>query len=145
LWRLYKNVSRSLFEKDKLLFSFLICLKIMDEVQKDQGGLDFLVVRFLMAGATQVELTKPNPTGDDGWLSNKAWLSFLEMSSTFKQFKGFDDDLIKNVDHWAQIYGSAEPHNREKNPWPTKWNSLDILNHTVVVSILRPDKVTQCI
>lgn len=31
-WRLWKNVCRSLFEKDKLLFSWLICLKIMDEV-----------------------------------------------------------------------------------------------------------------
>jgi len=63
-WRLYKNVCRSLFEKDKLLFSWLICLKIMDEVQKDPGGLDYVAVRFLMAGATQVEMTKPNPTGD---------------------------------------------------------------------------------
>jgi len=50
--RLYANVSRSLFEKDKLLFSWLICLKIMDEVQKDTGGLDYVAVRFLMAGAT---------------------------------------------------------------------------------------------
>jgi len=97
-WRLYKNVSRSLFEKDKLLFSWLICLKIMDEVQKEQGGLDFVAVRFLMAGATQVDMTKPNPSGDGGWLSDKAWLSFLEMSKSFPQFAGFDEDFIKNLD-----------------------------------------------
>ena len=93
LWRLYKNVSRSLFEKDKLLFSFLICLKIMDETMKETGGLDFPAVRFLMAGATQVELTRPNPTGEDGWLTNKSWLAFLEMSSKFSQFAGFDTDF----------------------------------------------------
>jgi len=105
-WRLYKNVSRSLFEKDKLLFSWLICLKIMDEVQKETGGLDFAAVRFLMAGATQVEMTKPNPTGDGGWLGDKAWLSFLEMSKGFPQFAGFDDDLCKHIDAWEKIYNS---------------------------------------
>lgn len=46
-------------------------------------------------------MNKPNPTADqDTWLSDKAWLSFLEMSSTFKQFAGFDDDFIKHVNDW---------------------------------------------
>jgi dynein heavy chain, axonemal len=50
--RLYNNVCRSLFEKDKLLFSFLLCLKIMDENMKEEGGLPIAEVRFFMAGAS---------------------------------------------------------------------------------------------
>jgi dynein heavy chain, axonemal len=143
-WRLYKNVCRSLFEKDKLLFSWLICLKIMDEVQKETGGLDFVAVRFLMAGATQVDMNKPNPTGDGGWLSDKAWLSMLEMSSTFSQFKGFDDDFCKNLESWEKIYNSQNPEALE-NIWPGKWQDLTILNRTIIISILRADKVVQCV
>lgn len=45
---LYKNVCRSLFEKDKLLFSFLMCMKVMEE----NNELDNAERRFLMTGAT---------------------------------------------------------------------------------------------
>ena len=143
-YRLYKNVCRSLFEKDKLLFSFLICLKIMDEIQQDQGGLNFAEIRFLMAGATQVELTKPNPTGENGWLSNKSWLSMLEMSSKFKSFTGFDSDFEKYLSKWEQIYNSANPHSLE-NTWPGKWQDISLLQRTIIISILRPDKVVNMI
>ena len=98
---------RSLFEKDKLLFSFLLCLKIMDETM--DGGLPIAEVRFFMAGATQVELTRPNPAGESGWLSNKAWLSFLEMSTKFKVFAKFDEDFEENLEAWEFIYNSAKP------------------------------------
>ena len=50
--RLYANVSRSLFQRHILLFSFLICLKIMDENLLSEGGLNLAELRFLMAGAT---------------------------------------------------------------------------------------------
>jgi dynein heavy chain len=89
--RLYSNVSRSLFQRHILLFSFLLCLKIMDENLLAEGGLNIAELRFLMAGSTQVDLTKPNPAGDGGWLSDKSWLTILEMSAKFESFKGFDD------------------------------------------------------
>lgn len=71
---LYENICRSLFEKDKLLFSFLILLKIQDEIP---GNLDPREVRFLMTGGTSVEMIRPNPTGDEGWLTDKTWASVL--------------------------------------------------------------------
>jgi MinD-like ATPase involved in chromosome partitioning or flagellar assembly len=92
----------------------------MDEVQAAEGGLNFAEVRFLMAGATQVEVTKPNPTGPSGWLSNKAWLSFLELSSKFKTFKNFDDDFTKHILVWEKIYNSAKPQS-QKQIWPGGW------------------------
>ncbi len=64
---LYKNVCRSLFEKDKLLFSFLLCLKIMEEKEE----LDTAEVRFLMAGPTAVDGERPNPSGEGGWVQDK--------------------------------------------------------------------------
>jgi len=126
--RLYDNVSRSLFQRHNLLFSFLICLKIMDEnLLQTEGGLNIAELRFLMAGATQVEMTKPNPTGSDGWLTNKAWLTILEMSHKFESFKGFDDDFVSNLSVWEKIYNSAAPQSFKQTPWPGKWADLRLL------------------
>lgn len=80
---LYENICRSLFEKDKLLFSFLIHLKIVDE---EPGALDPNEVRILLTGGTSVEMEKPNPTGDGGWLSDKIWASILQLTREFKAF-----------------------------------------------------------
>jgi dynein heavy chain len=71
---LYDNICRSLFQKDTLLFSFLICLKIMDEAE---DGLNAAEVRFLMTGGTSVLVSRPNPAGDNGFLTEKMWASLL--------------------------------------------------------------------
>lgn len=107
---------------------------------KEEGGLPIAEVRFFMAGATQVEMTKPNPTGENGWLLDKAWLAFLEMSSRFEVFKGFDDEMAANIDKWEEIYNNIKPQSG-KLIWPGKWNNLPLLQKTIVMSILRTDKV----
>jgi len=98
---LYENICRSLFEKDKLLFSFLIYLKIQDEIP---GNIDQKEVRFLMTGGTSVEMSKPNPTGDEGWLTDKTWASVLQISSMFPDFKGLDESFERDNKEWERIY-----------------------------------------
>lgn len=102
---LYKNVCRSLFEKDKLLFSFLICMKVMDE----RNEIDNSESRFLMTGGTWVDPPKPNPTGNDGWISNKMWCTIQEAADKLPVFKGLDESFIKHTAHWEKIYNSQKP------------------------------------
>ena len=50
---------RGLFEKDKLLFSFLVTCKIM---QAEKHSLDPREIRFLATGGTLLQVQEPNPT-----------------------------------------------------------------------------------
>lgn len=137
---LYKNVCRSLFEKDKLLFSFLMCMKIMEE----QGVLDTAEARFLMTGATSVDMERPNPSGENGWLSDKAWVSILELSRSIPAFHGFDKDFEKYLSDWERIYNSLKPQSL-KDPWPGQWADLTLFRRIIVLRILRQDKVIPAI
>lgn len=102
---LYKNVCRSLFEKDKLLFSFLMCLKIMEE----KNDLDNNEARFLMTGGTAVEFSRPNPTGENGWLSGRSWATIIEVAKVLPSFKGFDTDFETHIQDWEKVYNSPKP------------------------------------
>lgn len=107
---LYKNVCRSLFEKDKLLFSFLMCLKIMEE----NNELDPVEARFLMTGATSVTMERPNPTGENGWLTDKAWASILELGRVLPEFNGFDKDFETHLHDWERVYNSLAPQSSKE-------------------------------
>ena len=103
---LYKNVCRSLFEKDKLLFSFLMCMKIMEENKYVTLNEE---ARFLMTGGTSIDMERPNPSGPNGWLSDKAWANILEVGRVLTEFKDFDKDFEKYINDWERIYNSLKP------------------------------------
>lgn len=145
LERLFKQVSWSLFENHKLLFSFLLTLKILDENLEKQGGVPTAELRFMMAGSTKVQATNPNPTGANGWLSEKAWCAIEEMTELFPQsFPTFDKNFARDIKQWEKFYDSQNPHQFE--PWPYKLTGdLELIRKTMIMRILRPDKVTQMI
>ncbi len=71
---LYCNVARSLFQKDKLLLSFSICITNL----RGQGKFDIEEWNFLLSGAVSTEkTTKANPSA---WLSDKLWNEMVQLS-----------------------------------------------------------------
>jgi dynein heavy chain len=131
---LYKNVCRSLFEKDKLLFSVLLCVALL----KSKDKLDMLEWRFLLTGGIAIGGEQPeNPASK--WLTEKSWTELCRLS-TYTSFSGIINDFASKMDAWKRIYDSAEPHNE---PIPGDWNNkLSRFQKLLVLRCIRPDKMT---
>uniref|UniRef100_A0A8C3MH56 Uncharacterized protein n=1 Tax=Geospiza parvula TaxID=87175 RepID=A0A8C3MH56_GEOPR len=132
---IYNNVCRSLFEKDKLLFSFLLTVGIM----KGKGQIDDAVWRFLLTGGVALDNPHPNPAPD--WLSNKSWAELVR-ASCLTNLQGLMEHVRDNSSKWKPIYDSVRPH---EEAFPDDWNSLTGLDRMVILRCLRPDKIVPAV
>ena len=90
-YSLYKNICRSLFEQDKLLFSFMLTITFLESAgvhNEDQ-------LRFFMTGGIGLD-EKPPPKPDEPWILEKMWAEMVRLSnlSAFSGFyQSFEDNL----------------------------------------------------
>jgi dynein heavy chain len=101
-YSLYENVCRSLFEKHKLLFSFLLCNKILaarDEMDSQEW-------RYLLVGPQGDLGMEKNPTT---WIAETSWsdiyLNFAGLSG-LPAFNGLKDHFMNNYEQYKPIYDS---------------------------------------
>lgn len=140
---LYDHVVRSLLEKDKLIFSFLMCSSIL---QNELSLITSQEVRFLMIGGTATSALKPAPSA--AWLTNKQWATIVELSEGLKAFKGFDESFKEQISIWESIYQSSTPYliTGGECEWPEKWvKELNSFQRLIILRILRPDKLIPAI
>lgn len=76
LYSLYSNICRSLFEKDKLLLSFLLCSRLFSF----RGELSEEYFRFLITGGISLDDKLPDAPADSSWLSTKSWGEIVRLS-----------------------------------------------------------------
>lgn len=135
-YNLYSNVCRSLFEKDKLLYSFILCTKIMNYKQQ----LDQDQYLFYLTGGVSVENPLENPA--PGWLSSKSWDEFCRLSD-LPSFNGFLDSFQSSIEEWHKLYDNPTPN---KAPLPTPWEkNLTDFEKLMTIKIIRPDKLLICV
>uniref|UniRef100_A0A8C9MKM4 Dynein axonemal heavy chain 12 n=1 Tax=Serinus canaria TaxID=9135 RepID=A0A8C9MKM4_SERCA len=125
-YNLYCQVCRSLFETDKLLFSFLLCCNLLmanNEIQHQE-------FMFLLTGGVGLKNEHKNP--DPSWLSDKSW-DELCRASEFPAMERL------RYGEWQKMYDSKEPHNF---PLPEELNNtFSELQKMIVLRCLRPDKI----
>ena len=106
LYSLYSNICRSLFEKDKLLLSLLLCTRLAEfKNEITNEGL-----RFLLTGGVALTDYLPEKPKKGDWISQKSWGEIYRLS----QMERFDvvlKSITENVDAWRNIYDSKEPQN----------------------------------
>ncbi|KAM3174254.1 hypothetical protein ACTXT7_010920 [Hymenolepis weldensis] len=130
---LYKNVCRSLFERHKLLFSFLITIKILEE--KKLINLEEWL--YLLSGGSIRKQEIPNPAPE--WISDRMWGDLLTLDA-LPNFDGLPAFIKKNLNHFKAIFDSSEPHRLPlKEPWGEK---LDSFQRLLFLRCFRPDRVT---
>ncbi|KAK6187847.1 hypothetical protein SNE40_005782 [Patella caerulea] len=132
---IYRNVCRSLFEKDKLLFSFVLCYGIM----KGQGKIDEEVWRFLLTGGVALDNPFPNPCSD--WLSEKAW-SEIVRASDIPKLKGYRQHFQENTKTWRKLYDSSAPQDHKL---PSPFDAVTGMGKMVILRTLRPDKIVPAV
>lgn len=109
-YSLYVNVCRSLFERHKLLLSFMLAVKTLQHA----GSIDPEEWRFLLAGPTSAKRASSagtesmgldNPAPD--WLTEKAWGELLGLAD-LPAYHGLDEHVAGNLEHYKAIFDSNE-------------------------------------
>jgi dynein heavy chain len=108
-YSLYNNVCRSLFEKDKLLFIFLLDCRIMTS----EGRLPSSEFSFFLTGGVGVAgKDVPQPEKEE-WISVKMWGELTRLAKVSPVFGNLPDDIAGNNKAWMAIYDSAEPQKKK--------------------------------
>ncbi|GLG95082.1 Dynein heavy chain, cytoplasmic-like Protein, partial [Gryllus bimaculatus] len=130
-YSLYCNICRSLFEKDKLLFSLLLTVNLMksrNEIKLDEW-------MFLLTGGVGLDNPHKNPTN---WLVPKNWDELCRLDE-LAMFKGIREHFTANVGKWREMFDSPDPH---LVPFPGEWEKkVPPFSRLLVLRCIRSDKV----
>lgn len=127
----YNNICRSLFERHKLLFSFILCVKIL----QGEDLIDPLEYRFLLSGISPGHVNWERPTSN--WLEENVWSDLCDLGG-LAAFASLPSFFRHHLDAWQNVFDSVEPHRKQ---YPQPCEDLTPLQRLCLLRCLRRDKM----
>mmetsp|Transcript_49834 Transcript_49834/g.161193 ORF Transcript_49834/g.161193 Transcript_49834/m.161193 type:complete len:2904 (-) Transcript_49834:280-8991(-) len=139
-YTLYCNICRSLFEKHKTLFSFLLCMRGLLAAEEEE----FADYRFLLTGGVSLEDPPPKPAE---WVPERCWGELFRLSKIHERYDGFHFKFSEQLDIWRQVYDATAPMAILKDPEtrPKMMEGLNALQDVMVLRCIRPDRVVPAV
>ena len=126
--QIYREVTRSLFEKHKILFAFLMASTIL----RIDNALDQNEWTFLLTGLSGQPLQEvPNP--DPTYFTEATWETILH-ASNLTAFSELAKEISGNLEEWKEYSNDIE---NKKAPAP--YTTIEPIRTLVLVKLLRPD------
>lgn len=130
-YSIYQNICRSLFEKHKLLFSFILCVKILQGDDLVNG----IQYRFLLSGISPGRVEAPLPASS--WLEENTWSGLCDLAG-IETFKNLPAEFSNQLHRWQLVFDSPEPHVMK---FPAPYESISPLERLCILRCLRRDKM----
>ncbi|XP_050519336.1 dynein axonemal heavy chain 6 [Diabrotica virgifera virgifera] len=89
---IYTNISRGLFERHKLVFSFMLCVAVLQQ----SGIVTDAQWNFLLRGPVATKTAIPKKP-DNPVITDAMWSAAYFLSSTYEHFEGLDVDFLKRI------------------------------------------------
>lgn len=133
---IYRNVCRSLFEKDKLIFSLVLCAGLLRAAHKLEEELWV----FLLTGGVALDNPYPNP--DPSWLTDKSWNEIVR-ASLLPGLEKLKQSFQSNVSQWQAYYDLSNP---QVHPFPPPFeHEGESLKKLVILRCVRTDKLVSAV
>ncbi|RZC39366.1 dynein heavy chain 6, axonemal, partial [Asbolus verrucosus] len=134
----YTNVSRGLFERHKLVFSFMLCVAIF----QNAGDISDTQWSFLLRGPVGAKIELP-PKPNYPTITDAMWLSANFLAVTIEGFESLAEEMTKKID--IQISDFSQTINvvpEIKTKSSVQWNSnLDDFNKLLLLKTLKEEKL----
>ncbi|KAL6262835.1 hypothetical protein P5V15_005625, partial [Pogonomyrmex californicus] len=135
-YAVYRNTCRGLFEQHKLLFSFHMCVKILDA----QGKIIPEEYAFLLRGG--IVLDRENqPDKPVPWLPDETWDNVTELDK-LPGFHGVVSSFKQLPRDWHNWYINMEP---EVMPLVGEWEKCTEFEKMLFIRSCRSDRIFFCI
>lgn len=132
---IYENVCRSLFEKDKLVFSLSLCIGIL--LARDE--MDDTLLSFFLTDNVALDNLHPNPAPE--WLTEKSWNEIVRAGG-LDVLKDLHLAIIANIQEWKEFYDQPSP---EDEKFPAPFADVADFVSLVLLKAIRPDKIVHAV